>query len=526
MEVKHTLSDVLKRLVVDIDNMNSFLYSLQNILESKSENVNVNQTKNDGSIYSINVPSFGYLKGKIEDIDTRFETLLSTNSDVIGIKSANGEVRKFELKKTSQLLQELESVQNLALTLPTEFGVKNNWFFESFLNPLLYVNLDISDILTDDIDSFVVKRLIVNAVNNDDISAFFDTNYKGKNNINYDALKTDLETNSIDYFEDDNVVDVQIAINRFKGSFDVLRFLEETVDQTLTDQTVAVVRRRYKINTLNYTDVLSGVKNSKLLSEGDILITNNDSEYKVVTVNKTDTEVVLERIFGIDPITLGASILRIKPAPYRAPELQVNVGFNERQIVFIRPISKAKNLTVDDYSNGVAVYTNDLTIPLPDNTTATLANYYTNFVADFGLILLNMAKERKLPAIIANTPNTPTLSAANFAVVQTDQHIQDDKNVTQVKNTIKEKATTEKEIQELNKKIDDIKANITTTAKTDQEAKRLKKQLTEVQKTRDEKTVSLSTVVTNLTLQISTTPQFIVPKKYSVRGIQNKHSRP
>ena len=71
MEVKHTLSDVLKRLVVDIDNMNSFLYSLQNILESKSENVNVNQTKNDGSIYSINVPSFGYLKGKIEDIDTR-----------------------------------------------------------------------------------------------------------------------------------------------------------------------------------------------------------------------------------------------------------------------------------------------------------------------------------------------------------------------------------------------------------------------------------------------------------------------
>lgn len=518
MEVKHTLSDVLKRLVVDIDNMNSFLYSLQNILESKSENVNVNQTKNDGSTYSINVPSFGYLKGKIEDIDTRFETLLSTNSDVIGIKSANGEVRKFELKKTSQLLQELESVQNLALTLPTEFGVKNNWFFESFLNPLLYVNLDISDILTDDIDSFVVKRLIVNAVNNDDISAFFDTNYKGKNNINYDALKTDLETNSIDYFEDDNVVDVQIAINRFKGSFDVLRFLEETVDQTLTDQTVTVVRRRYKINTLNYTDVLSGVKNSKLLSEGDILITNNDSEYKVVTVNKTDTEVVLERIFGIDPITLGASILRIKPAPYRAPELQVNVGFNERQIVFIRPISKAKNLTVDDYSNGVAVYTNDLTIPLPDNTTATLANYYTNFVADFGLILLNMAKERKLPAIIANTPTAPTLSAANFAVVQTDQHIQDDKNVTQVKNTIKEKATTEKEIQELNKKIDDIKANITTTAKTDQEAKRLKKQLTEVQKTRDEKTISLSTVVTNLTLQISTTPQFIVPKKYSVRG--------
>ena len=100
MEVKHTLSDVLKRLVVDIDNMNSFLYSLENILESKSENVSVSQTKEDGSAFSINVPSFGYLKGKIEDINNRFDTLLSTNADVIGIKSSNGEVRKFELKKT------------------------------------------------------------------------------------------------------------------------------------------------------------------------------------------------------------------------------------------------------------------------------------------------------------------------------------------------------------------------------------------------------------------------------------------
>ena len=518
MEVKHTLSDVLKRLVVDIDNMNSFLYSLENVLESKSENVNVSQTNSDGSTYSINVPSFGYLKGKIEDINTRFETLLSTNSDVIGIKSANGDVRKFELKKTSQLLQELESISTASFTLPTEFGVKNNWFFESFLNPLLYVSLDISGVLTDDIDSFVVKRLIVNSVNNDDIATFFDSNYKNRNDISLETLKLDLDANSIDYFEDDNIVDVQTAINRYKGSFDVLRILEEEVEQTLTNQTVTVVRRRYKLSSLNYTDVLSGVKNTRILAEGDTLITSNDSEYRVTTVDKTNTEVVLERIFGIDPITIGASSLRIRPVPYREPKLQINVGFNERQILFIKPISKAKNLTVDDYSTGVALYTNDLTIPLPDSTTATLENYYTNFVSDFGLILLNMAKERKLPAIVASTPTAPTLSTANFSVIQVDQHIQDDKNVTQVQNTIKEKATTEKEIQELNKKIDGIKSTITTTAKSEPEVKRLKKQLTEVQKNRDEKTVSLSTVVTNLTLQISTTPQFVVPKKYAVRG--------
>ena len=47
MDTKHQLSDVLKRLVTDIDNMNSFVFSLQNMLESQSENVSLNQTKSD-----------------------------------------------------------------------------------------------------------------------------------------------------------------------------------------------------------------------------------------------------------------------------------------------------------------------------------------------------------------------------------------------------------------------------------------------------------------------------------------------
>jgi hypothetical protein len=516
---KNTISDVLKQLVLDIDNMNSFLFSLQNILESKSENVDITQKTSDGNGYTIAVPSFGYLKGKIEDINSRFDTLISTNSDVIGIKSANGDVRKFELKKTSTLLADLEKIQNTSITLPTEFRVKNNFFFESFLNPLLYVNLDISSVLTDDIDSFVVKRIIINSVNNEESTNYYNNNYKGKNDIDLTTLLDDLNSNSIDYFEDDNIVDVEVAVNKIKGSFDVIRILEDESTQTLGNgQNTTIVRRRYKLNTLNYTDVLSGVKNSKILSEGNVLITDNDSEYVIKTVDKTNTEVVLERIFGIDPITIGANMLRMKPQPYRTPELQVNVGFNEQEIIFIRPISKSKNLTVDDYSKGVSIVTNDLTIPLPDNTITTLEKYYNNFVSDFGLILLNLAKERKLPAILAKTPSAPALSADNFSVIQIDRHIQEDTNTKQLNDTIKEKVKTENDIQELNKKIEDLKTNITTVSKTPQESKRLEKQLTEAQKTRDEKTVNLSTLVTNLTVKISTTPQFINKKKYSVRG--------
>lgn len=518
-ETKHSISELLSRLVLEVNNMQGFMMNLQSMLESKSENVTITQTKEDGSTYSINVPSFGYMKGKIDDINSRFDTLLSTNNDVIGIKSSNGEVRKFELKKTSQLVTELEAIQDASLSVPSEFRVKNNWFFESFLNPLLYVSIDLTGILTDDMDDFVVKRIIINSVNNDDAAAYFDENYKSKNDIELDALKADLDDNGFDYFEDDTEVPMQTSINRYRGSFDVIGIIEETGNQTLTSgDSVSVVRNKYKLSTLAYSDVMSGAQNTKILAEGDVLITTNDSEYVVKSVNRTDTEVVLERIFGNEPITIGAAALKIKPVPYRVPELQVNVGFNERQIIFIKPVSKSKNLTVDAFSNGVAVYTNELKISLQDNTTSTLEEYYNNFVADFGLILLNMAKEKKQPAVIGIKPLAPVLDSANFSVVQIDGHIQDSQNIVSLNNTVKEKATIEKEIQELNKRIDEIKSSITTVSKSQPEARRLKKQLSEVEKEREEKTSSLSTLVTNLTVKLSTTPQFVTRKKYEVRG--------
>ena len=519
METKHTLSDVLKRLVVDIDNMNKFLFSLQNILESSSENVTVSQTKVDGTSTNITVPSFGYLKGKIEDINTKFDTLISANGDVIGIKSSNGDVRKFELKKTSQLIKDLETVQNSTFTVPSAFKVKNNWFFESFLNPLLYVSLDISTVLTDDIDQFIVKRIIVNSVNNDDVATFFDDNYKGQNDLVYADIVQELNDNGIDFFEDDNTVDMEVSVNRYNGSFDVVKILEETGNQTLTSgATVSTLRRRYKLSTLVYTDVLSGIQNSKSLAEGDVLITANDSEYRVVSINSTDTEVVLERIFGNDPITIGSAILKLKPVPYRRPELQVNVGFNEREIIFIKPVSKSKNLTISDFSKGLALYTNELTIPLQDESTSTLADYYNNFVSDFGLILLNLAKEKTLPSILAITPDAPALDEASFKVYQIDQHIQNDKSLTDLNNNVKEKAALQQEVEELNKKIDSVKANITTVSKTPKEAKRLQKQLTESLTARNEKTTALSSLVTNITTQLSTTPQFVTNRKYEIRG--------
>lgn len=519
MDTKHTIDQLLSRLVVDVDNMNAFIFSLQEMLDSKSENVTITQTLPDGNTKEISVPSFGYMKGKIDDVNTNFETLVSANDDVIGIKSANGDVRKFELKKVSKLIQELEEVSNTSVAIPTEFGVKNNWFFESFLNPLLFVSIDVQSILTDDIDQFQVKRLIINSINDDELTFFNDT-YLNNNTIDLDEARATLEERGIDFFEDDNIVPMTTAVNRFKGSFDCLRIMEEDVEQVIvaTGKTVTINRRRYKLSTLTYTDVLDETQNTRILAEGDVLITDLDSEYAVVSVNKTDTEVVLERIFGIEPITIGANVLRMKPVKYREPELQVNVGFNEHEIIFIKPVSKVQNLTIDDYSNGFGVYSNDLTITLEDESKSTLENYYNNFVADFGMILLSAAKEKKIPAIVAEGPDAPVVDASNFKVIQIDTHIKEDEDENEIKNQVAEKENLKVRVKENLKKIDDLKAQLNYTEKSQSDKNRINKKITSAINKKATLQSQLSSTVRDLTTKLSTTPAFIRTAKYRVRG--------
>ena len=516
-KTQNSLQDVLKRLAIDIENMNSFLYSLNDVLISKSDNVDVTQTKNDGSQYTISVPSFGYMKGKIEDINNNFNTLINNNDDVIGIKSENGDVRKFELQKVSSVINDLESIDEQAFTVPTDFRVKNNWFFESFLNPLLFVSIDISGILTEDINRFSVKRIILNSVLDDDLS-YFDTNYKGVNNLDLETVLRDLEAEGIDYIEDDNIVDLPTGINRYRGDFDVLRIFEEEIIDTTTGQPVSVIRKRYVLNTLQYSDVLSEEKGNKFIAVGDRLITNQDSEYEVVSVNNSTSEVVLESVFGVDPIAIGASVLKIKPSVYVVPELQVNVGFNERQIVFAKPISKKQNLTVDTYSQGFGVFTNELTIALDDDSESTLEDYYNNFVSDFGLILLNLAKEKKLPAILAEKPDAPTLDSSNFQVIQIDSHIKEAENTIQLKSKIKEKEDALSQQKEADRKITNLKAELTTKVKTPAEKQRIEKEIKK--KTEDRKVLQdrISTLVRDVTLTVATNPQFTTSSKYQVRG--------
>jgi hypothetical protein len=518
MSDKHTLSSLLAELGVDISNMQEFLNKLSQILSTNSDTVTISQTLQDGRVVTHLVPSFGYLSGKIDNVEAKFNALLSANGNEVGVRDENGVLKKFELKDVSTIVSQLNQVATISIAAPSQFGYKENWFFESFLNPLIFVKSDVSALLANDVDKFEVKRIILTS-NSTAATTFFDQTYKGQTDISETQLIADFVTRGFSYFEDTNIIDLPPAVNSVRGSFDVIKILEDTQAELISGETLSRSIRKYKLNSIRYNQTVGTTTVERTLEPGDIVITADGSEYQIDSVDKKLRTVILNRIFGEGAISQGANVLNLKPVLVVSPELQVNVGYNEREVIFVKPISTRLGVTTEEYSRGFGIFTNELTISLNNGTTMPLSEFYVKFVSDFGLLFLNYAKEKKLPNSLGEVPNSPTLAAANFKVVQIDQHIKNADNTDQIKQKISAKEQLSSQIKETDQQISRVKANLNTNASLNESQRlSLQKELQSLSDTRSSATTNLSSVVKEITTSIKTTPQFIADSKYRVRG--------
>ena len=522
MADKSSLTDYLAELGVDINNMQEFLLKLNTSLSTKANSVSVTQTKQDGSTTTYNIPSFGYLNTQIQNIEDKFNNLLSGNANQLGVKDKDGNLRTFELKDISTVIDDLERVSSTGVAVPAAFNYKTNWFFESFLNPLLYVNIDTSTITTDaDINRFEVIRVIITSQITSD-TQYFDATYKGKNNLLYDAVIKDLNNRGIQYFEDTSELELSPAKNTVRGSFDVLDILEDSETSIVGGQTLTTTIRKYRLGTLQYaglTESTSSGTIEKTLKPGDKLLTADNSEFIVKSVDTNSRTVILDLVFGSSGIAIGAAQLRIKPILERSTLVQLNVGYNERDIIFLKPASDRLAVTTDKYSQGFGIYTNDLTITMQNGKELTLTQFYQNFVSDFGLIFLNYAKEKKLPASLGESPNPVVATATNFKVIQIDQHIQDADNTLAVKQKIAAKQQSSSQISELDKQISATRANLNTNASLNEGQKlKLEQDLKTYADRRLTLSKTLQSLVSDITTSIKSTPSFITTPEYRVRG--------
>ena len=127
----------------------------------------------------------------------------------------------------------------------------------------------------------------------------------------------------------------------------------------------------------------------------------------------------------MEPIPVGISTIKIYSPVIYAKSVKISVGYNERDVIFIKPLNADNNLLARNFSLGTGFWTNDLTLDstAPENG-LTMEQFYIDYVYDYGEVLQDLVA-KKTPNKLAGTPIAPTLNLTNFKVVQINKHLTD-----------------------------------------------------------------------------------------------------
>ena len=520
---------------------------LNEVAVSTNNTVTIEVLDEQGNPQAANIPSYGYLRGEIQRLDNNIKSLAGIGNSSATVRNPDG---TYSQVYKSETLKEPPRITNLSV--PSTFNSKSNWFLESFLSPLLYINIDVTGQIPEASDRIVVKRVIANTTT-DNQKNYFDNSLKGRNDLSYEQFIQALGNNGIGYFVDEDIVQLPLRTIRFVGNFSVLTYYDDIV--TVTDAAgnqFQETRRNYKLDKLTYTDTLSTVPDGRTLNPGDQISTQDGTLYQITSVDKDQASIQAKRVSGYQPILLGANSISISSTDFGPRYVQVNIGYNERQGVFFKPIDDNFNIVAAVWSTGVVFWTNELKTKNSNGEVVTLENYYLTEVADLGKIFLGAAKENKVPAIEGLTPDAPLVSASNFKVVQINKQITDSTSSSVLNDKLALKSSLQSEIAQIDASINQSKlqlnaglasindggiqinnvsdspilgSNLSPTSVISQKntpigvnVNSVKANLNSLIDERVKKVNLYNSLVTEVGTIVQDAPQLITPPKYRVRG--------
>jgi len=430
---------------------------LNQVAISTNSTVSIEILDEQGLPQNANIPSYGYIRGEIQRLDNNIKALAGIGETSATVRNPDG---TYSQVFKSETLKDPPRLTNL--TIPSTFGAKDNWFFESFLSPLLYVNVNVSGQIPDASDRILVKRIIANT-QTDAQKEYFDKTLKGRNDLSYDQYLSLLGDGGIGFYVDEDIVALPLRTIRYIGSFGVIGYYDDTVSTTdQSGQTFQEIRRNYKLDKLAYTDTVTGVIDGKILNTGDQISTQDGTLYEVTSVNNDQASIQAKRLTGYQPIELGANTISIASTDFGPRYVQINIGYNERQGVFFKTIDDNFNIVSAIWSTGVVFWSNDLVTKNSNGDLVSLETYYLNDVADFGKMFIGAAKEKRIPAIQGLIPDAPLVTTDSFKVVQINKQLTDSTSIKVVQDKLNLKTTLKSEINALDAAINDARLQLNT----------------------------------------------------------------
>lgn len=471
---------------------------------------------NNQTMRTVQIPAFGYLKREIDRLNKNVQQISGVEGSSANVRLKDGSFRKIH---TTRLKGPSKPITSLAA--PTQFNTKLNEFFEDFLNPLLTVRLDVSGQIPVETERVYIERFIID---NDDPNSIdeFEESYRGQSELDYDTFSNELINNNIKYYVDSEVIEMPIRTIQYNGNFDVTKVSNEQRTQIVDGVSQTKTIKLFTLNKLTYSDSAKNLKDTEVLKTNDSLIINSGeykTRYLVKGIDVSTSQVELELLEGYEPINVGAAQLSIYKDIDTDLDIEIKIGFEERQIVFVKPIDSVSNIPANTYSPGIGFYSNDLTLTQADGTQVSLAKYYKDEVADFGQFIKSLKVDYIPPASVGLVPNTPVLENDNFKVIQINKHLTDNSTTQKIKRLKSDKIASEQTLKQLDESIRQKKAELNTRKfKSQIEKDKQKNELNSLVSERDSEAKLYASLVTDIKASAESSDIANVSPKFRIRG--------
>mgnify|MGYP007071561993 CR=1 FL=1 len=456
--MNNTFSADSSQLLRIFSNSLNSLDSVSSAINSSADNVVLRIFNEDGSTSSINVPTFGNIKANLERLDNNLRALTALDENsTSSVRLADGTFRKIFISKLLQEARDLSSVETIS-----QFSVKSNWFFENLINPLLYVSINLGNQVSSSIQKSIVRRYILN-LDSPLKRSIFSENFDSNSNIDFFQFLDIINTNSIQFILDEEVVDIPPRKKIYSGNFDVISSNLVDFKRTVNGESFTEQLLEFTLNKTTYSDSRSPILDTMGLKVNDFVTTVEEfpSKYKILSIDTERNSVILQRIEGNSVIRIGVNSLKFYSEEEISPRIDISIGNNEYCVVFIKPIDPDSNIPAINWSPGTGFYTSNLVLSSSTDEVS-LSEYYKDRAVDFGAFVSALTQDKYPTVMQGLTPNTPTLVQDDLKVVLINKQLIESRRVEEIKTLNSRKENILSEISVLDSSIDSKRATIST----------------------------------------------------------------
>jgi len=522
MAINSSYPKVAEQIINYNNNVVDLLSKINKLVTSTDPSVTINITDSTGVSKQFTLPSFGFLKSEIDRLNNNLNSIYSINEAGALIQPSNG--TKFKRVVTVDLNKEPNDVSTLPIQ--TTFKTSKNWFFDGLMNPQIFVELDLSGQIEDNVRKILCRRYIPKfaTTTSGDLTPLgqsalnsFNTTFRNKNTVSLEDYENWYGTtpglvSPSDPNYDEQMFDLEPNVLQFDGLFSVLKVEEDTLNRKLF----------YHLDKLTYVrNIIEGglTQEARQLKLNDELIINTpvtSTRYRIIEIStaSSNPKVRLERVEGNEPIPVGINTLKIYSPILYNKAVKISVGYDERNVVFVKPLNMENYILSKNWSKGVGYWTNDLRNA---ETGVSMEQYYIDEVYDYGSVISDLVA-KKTSNKFAATPNSPILSVDNFKVIQINKHLTDTPDSNLLKNKHNQQKNLKSETQQLQDAIEEKNKQIKVTRfSSDAARNQFKNDIDNLNKQKESKSKLLSSVTQEI-IDLSKSPVSRVDPKFSVRG--------